>query len=66
MFDERAGAWTPWQAAGGLTLGSFLERLQKNAEKVGTQLIKNVGLVGNSLYAVAKQTSDELRKRGGQ
>lgn len=66
VFDERAGAWTPWQAAGGITMADFMERLHKNAEKVGTQLIRNVGLVGSSLYAVAKQTTDELRKRGGQ
>ena len=66
VFDGRAGSLNPWQAAGGLSPGVFLERLQQNTEKVGVALVRNVSLVAGSFYNGAKQTLDEVRKRGGQ
>ena len=66
LFDGRSGLWAPWQAAGNMDFGTFCERLQRNTEKVGRQLVHNVQLVGTSLYSVAKQTTEEIRRRGGQ
>ena len=66
LFDGRSGLWAPWQAASNMDFATFYEKLQRNTEKVGRQLVRNVSLIGTSVYSAAKQTSDEIRRRGGQ